>query len=379
MKIISITPDIDSGGAAKSLFILAKALAEKGHTLRIMSIAKASRTKKKVEELQAMGVEVRFFNIPYFPIELIVCPIPFWKNLWRSILRVGEFKRLAAEAKAFDPALIHYNSYTTLHLSLLLSRYKSVLHAREVLVEPAWTNALVKPLMKSGIDEVIAISPEEGEQAKRLFSLSVTTIFNSPSHPPCFKPLPQEGNLVFGVFSHITPIKGQLELVRACVLAADGLRKAGAEVRVFGGAVPIHQEYYNKILEEIRLNSLEDVVVFKGFTDQPEEEMARCHLIVRPDATGQPWGRDVIESMSMGRPVLAAGYSRTFIKPGQNGMLVPPKDVKALAEALKELANRDMLAELGLNAFEFAMKNFNPKINIGRTVDCIENVGRIHG
>ncbi|WFS62736.1 glycosyltransferase family 4 protein [Pseudodesulfovibrio thermohalotolerans] len=374
MRIISITPDIDSGGAAKSLFVLARALAEQGHSLCIMSIAKPSRTKRKVEELTAMGVDVRFFNIPYFPIRLIACPIPFWKNVGRALARLGEFKRLAAEVRAFNPDVIHYNSYTTLHIASLLKGYKAVLHAREVLVEPAASLPLTRLIMKSRVARVIAISPEEREQASRLFSLPVSMVFNPPLGPLRYAPLPEDHSLVYGAFSHITPIKGQMELVKACAAAAGELRAANVQVRIWGGAVGIHQGYHDAVAEEIEQNGLRETVVFKGFTDQPEEEMKKCHLIVRPDAAGQPWGRDVIESLSMGRPVLATGSRQTFIRSGENGILVPPRDVDALARALVRLANRRVLREMSEAAFDFARRNLDPGINIGKTIDCLRLV-----
>jgi glycosyltransferase involved in cell wall biosynthesis len=378
MKIVSITPDIDSGGAAKSLFVLARALARQDRKLHVISIAQASRTKRKVEELRAMGVEVSFFNIPYFPLQLIVCPIPFWANAKRTLARLGEFRRLRGLVRDLSPDVLHYNSYTTLHIAALLGGIPSVLHAREVLVEPAWMLPLLKKIMRSRIAEVIAISPEEGEQAERLFGLPVTTIFNSPLAPPTFAPLPDSTPLVYGVFSHITPIKGQLELVRACAKAARGLREAGVEIRVFGGTVGIHQNYYESVVREIEANGIGDIITLAGFTDDPEGEMRKCHLIVRPDATGQPWGRDIIESMSMGRPILAAGSSQTFVKPGETGLLVPPKDTEALAAALLTLADRDVLEAMSNKAFEFAKMNFNPDRNLQATIDRLTAVAAAH-
>ncbi|HCR13150.1 glycosyltransferase [Solidesulfovibrio sp.] len=371
MRIVSVTADIDSGGSAKSLFVLARALAAEGHALHIMSIARPSRTRRKVEALREMGVEVSFFDIPYFPLKLIVCPIPFWRNMRRALLRHREFARLVQAVRAFAPDVVHYNSYTTLHAAALLGRYPAVLHAREVLVEPHWMLPLVRRLMRASIDAVIAISPEEGEQAARLFGLPVTTIFNAPLRPPRLEPMPEAPPLAYGAFSHITPIKGQLELVRACALAAGALRKAGVRLKIFGGAVGIHQAYHDAVAGEIASLGIADVATLAGFTDQPEAEMRRVHLIVRPDATGQPWGRDVIESMSMGRPVLATGSSRTFIRPGENGMLVPPRDIPALADALARLADLRTLQEMGQAAYAFARDHFDPGTNIRNTIAAL--------
>ncbi len=374
MKVVSITPDIDSGGAAKSLFVLARALAGQGVKLHIMSIAQPSRTRRKVEKLRDMGVEVSFFNIPYFPLQLIVCPIPFWSNVKRTLFRLGEFRRLVAAVRDIAPDVLHYNSYTTLHLSMFLTGTPAVLHAREVLVEPAWMLPVLKRIMRARISEVIAISPEEGEQATRLFGLPVTTIFNSPMTSPSYAPLPDFNSLVYGVFSHITPIKGQLELVRACSKAAGVLRQARVEVRIFGGTVGIHQDYAETVTREVNANGIADIVKLAGFTDDPEGEMRKCHLIVRPDATGQPWGRDVIESMSMGRPVLATGCSDIFIKPGKTGMLVPPKDTEALAEALAALADKSTLLQMAEASCSFAKENFNPTKNMSETIDKLRSV-----
>lgn len=374
MKVVSITPDIDSGGAAKSLFVLARGLVEQGVKLHIMSIAQPSRTKRKVEELRDMGVEVSFFTVPYFPLQLIVCPIPFWPNVKRAFLRFGEFRKLAAAVRDVAPDVLHYNSYTTLHLAMLLKGIPSILHAREVLVEPASMLPVLKKIMRTRISEVLAISPEEGKQATRLFGLPVTTIFNSPLEPPRYVPPPDLPHLVYGSFSHITPIKGQLELVQACAKAAAGLRQAGVEVRIFGGTVGIHQDYAEAVAREVEVNGIGDFVKLIGFTDDPEREMRKCHLIVRPDATGQPWGRDVIESMSMGRPVLAAGSSQVFVKNGDTGMLVPPKDTDALGNALVALADQRKLVHMGEAAFAFAEKNFNPQVNIGKSISRFEAI-----
>lgn len=374
MKIVSITPDIDSGGSAKSLYVLSRYIIKRGHSLHIISIAQPSHTKRKVEELRSFGAEISFFNIPYFPLKLIACPIPFWKNVWRSLSQFNEFKRLKAAVKQIAPDVVHYNSYTTLHISAFLEGFPAVLHAREVLVEPSVMVPVVKNILRLRIQEIIAISPEEGEQAKRLFSLPVKIVFNSPSIPMQFTPLPSGNRIVYGVFSNITPSKGQWELVQACIMAAEKLRKANVQIRIFGGAVGIHKDYYNSLNDVIKDKSISDIITVEGFTDHPEIEMLRSHLIVRPDATGQPWGRDIIESMSIGRPVLATGDSRAFVHPGINGMLVPPCNVKALANALVEMADLKLLSKMGKSAYNFACKNFDPEINLGKVTECMEKI-----
>nr|WP_321513243.1 glycosyltransferase family 4 protein [uncultured Pseudodesulfovibrio sp.] len=374
MKIVSITPDIDSGGAAKSLYLLSRQIVADGHELHIISIAKPSRTKRKVEELREMGVGVDYYNIPYFPLKLHVCPIPFWKNVRRSVENRAEYKRLADRVREINPDIIHYNSYTTLLISLWLRKYPAILHAREVLIEPAKSIFLARMLMQKSISEVIGITPAEGQQAERLFSLPTTVVNNWPEAPLIHTPMPPDTPLVYGVFSHITPIKGHLECVKACALAADGLRKASVTVRLFGGRVPIHEEYYQQVLDEVERSNLHDIVDFRGFTDHPEEEMRKTHLVVRPDVTGQPWGRDVIEAMCLGRPVLAFGKDDFFVKRDLTGRLESPGDVQALADAMVDLADYEKLTRLGASAFAFAQSHFDPVGNPRRIIERMDHI-----
>lgn len=65
---------------------------------------------------------------------------------------------------------------------------------------------------------------------------------------------------------------------------------------------------------------------------------------------GEPFGMAVIEAMSAGRPVIAAdaGALTWLVRDGAGGRLVPPKDVDALADAIRQLADdRDGLERMG--------------------------------
>nr|WP_275406376.1 glycosyltransferase [Pseudodesulfovibrio sp. JC047] len=186
--------------------------------------------------------------------------------------------------------------------------------------------------------------------------------------------MPADSPLVYGVFSHITPIKGHLECVKACALAADGLRAANVTVRLFGGRVPIHEAYYQAVLAEVERSKLQDIVDFRGFTDTPEEEMRKTNLVIRPDVSGQPWGRDVIEALSLGRPVLAFGSDEFFVKRGVTGRLVPPGDIRAMAHAMLDFADHATLARLGDSAYAFARDHFDPVGNPRRVIERMEHI-----
>jgi glycosyltransferase involved in cell wall biosynthesis len=380
MRILSVTNDIDSGGAAKSLFFLARGLARLGHEVRVISISTPSRTGRRVEELAEAGVEVDFVRIPYYPMSLAACPIPFWKNVGRALSRPGEFRRIRRMVEAFSPDVIHYNSYTTLLAALPLAGYPAVLHCREILLDNAPLLPLTKPLVHARIAEMVAISPAEAEQARRVFGLETSVVFNPAPLPDAPVPMPgrdgQDGELVYGMFSHVSPTKGHKLCIEACALAAGQLRRAGVRVRLFGGRIAIHDRLHDSLERMIADAGIGDVISFQGFAADPEAEMRAVHLVLRPDLTGHPWGRDVIEAMSQGRPVLAAGRNEVFIKPGETGELVPPNDAEALASAMIALADRDRLVRMGEKAYRFAAAHFSPEEHARSVLAVLERAAR---
>ena len=102
----------------------------------------------------------------------------------------------------------------------------------------------------------------------------------------------------------------------------------------------------------------------------------RVHLIgLRPDVGALLQGADlfvhpslaeglplaVLEAMFAGRPIIATsvGEVPAILEHGQAGLLVPPGDPAALAEAIRELLqDRSRAAALGARAAERARREF---------------------
>ena len=153
-------------------------------------------------------------------------------------------------------------------------------------------------------------------------------------------------------------------LVVAAAAVGRELREAGARIRVFGTG---SKDYHGMLAQFVEERGIGDIVRLEGWVNDVEQTMREIHCVVRPDLSGSPWGRDIVEAMSLGRPVLATGTQDVFVKPGKTGWLVPPDQPEALARMLRTLCeDPELLRQAGSEAFDFAVRHFDPETNARR-------------
>ena len=93
-----------------------------------------------------------------------------------------------------------------------------------------------------------------------------------------------------------------------------------------------------------------DRVTFAGFVDDVAGVLAGADIAVHASVIPEPHGQVVVEAMAAGVPVIAAaaGGPAEIVTDGVDGVLVPPGDVAALANALTRLAaDARLRTELG--------------------------------
>lgn len=80
----------------------------------------------------------------------------------------------------------------------------------------------------------------------------------------------------------------------------------------------------------------EGYIEYLGELNHVGETMKNCHLYILPSYYGEGVPRSVLEAMSMGRAVLTTDNigCRDPVEHMQSGLIVPPRDVDALAEAM---------------------------------------------
>jgi len=168
----------------------------------------------------------------------------------------------------------------------------------------------------------------------------------------------EETRLV-GVASRISPWKGQDIFLQACALLKGKTQKV--HYILVGDAFEGNEYLVDKLNEFVSANSLNNVVTFTGFVDDPRSLIAALDILVLPSIRPDPFPGVVLEGMALGVPVVATNIGGPIeqVKHGITGLLVPPLDPDALAIAILELLNdADMRQSMGNAGRERVAKEF---------------------
>ncbi|GAA1762446.1 glycosyltransferase [Agromyces humatus] len=153
-----------------------------------------------------------------------------------------------------------------------------------------------------------------------------------------------------GMLARIDPWKGQHVLLEAF---ARVFRDRDVRLQLAGDAPFGHERH----LEDLRRRASEVGVAgqvdFLGHVDDVDTLLAGWDVAVQASTRPEPLGQNVLQYLAAGRAVIAAdeGGPAEWITDGVNGLLVPPRDIDALAAALGRLdADADLRVRLAIAA-----------------------------
>ena len=172
------------------------------------------------------------------------------------------------------------------------------------------------------------------------------------------QPLPVAQPLTFLMIARLIIDKG----VREYLAAAQIVKSKHPEVRF----QLIGEPDYSHVGVPVNDVQASGVVDYIGEVRDVRPYLAGCHVFVLPSyREGMPVA--AMEALATGRAIVTttAPGAREMVVPGQNGDLVPPCDIKALAQALlKMVDSAETLADKGAASRNLAVSRFEVgKIN----------------
>ena len=162
--------------------------------------------------------------------------------------------------------------------------------------------------------------------------------------------------------SRIAPFKGHKTLLKSIALLKKQIKSKFICVMV--GTIKKNSNYEKEINSIIEDNGISDYIRFPGPCLDMPAAYKICDIVVSPANKPEGFGRIIIESQSMKRPVIASahGGSLELIKNNFNGLLFKPGNEHDLADKLKYLIN--LSKEEKKKIVKRASDSVNEKYNI---------------
>ncbi|MGQ9635781.1 MAG: glycosyltransferase family 4 protein [Bryobacteraceae bacterium] len=142
---------------------------------------------------------------------------------------------------------------------------------------------------------------------------------------------------VVGIVGRIVREKGYREFLSM----ASAIGSLGRQVAflVVGDTLSSDRDQFGATFRRlVRTAGLEDRFVFTGFTEDVPKYLRMMHVFVLPSYR-EGFPRSVVEAMATGLPVVATDIRgcREAVVHGETGLIVPPKDARALTGAVLHL------------------------------------------
>lgn len=246
---------------------------------------------------------------------------------------------------------------------------------------PSLLEKMLIPLVKLTSNKVVVSCDALAEQLKVRGLSGETTTIHSPVNIERFNnnissdTINMELNLenddlVIGVIGHISPIKGIEYFLEAASIVLES--NINAKFLVIGAVLPTQEKYFIKLKEITEELHLKDNIIFTGMRkDIPELLAAMDILVVSSISESSPLV--VLEAMAAAKPVVAArvGGIPEQIVDGETGILVPPKDSQAIADAILNLvSDKDKIKKMGNSG----RKRVTEYFDIDICVDKVESI-----
>ncbi|MFQ5563220.1 MAG: glycosyltransferase family 4 protein [Parvularculaceae bacterium] len=178
---------------------------------------------------------------------------------------------------------------------------------------------------------------------------------------------------------HVTAIEAGARLARRLETASSASGQPIVLRIVFAGEAGRRRGYETALRERIAERGVRDMIKLVGHCADMPAAYGWADVVVAPSTRPEAFGRVAVEAAAMGRPVIAAGHggARETVVDGETGLLIPPGDAPALADALGKLAeDAGMRAKMGARALQRARRLYSIEAMCAATLGVYEKAAR---
>ncbi len=348
-------------GSDKVLLYLAVALKQRGAFWPIVVLPQPGPL---FDALAQAGVEVHIAEVA--KISRSVMSISGLGRLARMVWRsTREIDRIIANRPI---ALVHSNTLAVLAGAAWAWRrgVPHLWHVHEIILSPRLISHAFPLLVRALSSRVMSNSTRTEkwllEEQPHLKQRSVV-VFNGL--PPVQQPLPEAvnafrarigaapGDVVVTLAGRLNSWKGQGLLIEAAILLQSRGKLAQVRFAIVGDVVPRQESIRERLEEQVRSAGLQEVFSFVPFVADIAPVWFGSQVAVVPSTQPEPFGLVAIEAMAASLPVVAAAHGGLLdiVQHEKTGLLIEPRDLSALADALERLigdaALRKTLGEAG--------------------------------
>lgn len=376
------------GGSSRSLFLLLKNINKK----QCHPVVVTLKNGPLVEWLKGLKISVSILTrIPKFrPTEkkCFFVFVLFVLSLFHMPTLALQLKRLK---KNFNIEILHAN-HENLGLSVFL--FSKILHLPWVChirtqLAPNIFSRFVCKIIARNAQKIIFITDQNlthfAALAGKSFDLTkAATVRNIAPEIQSQKThsslLNENSRFKVLSLSNFSPNRG----VDRIIDVAIELKKLGRkdfEFYLFGHAANkmllsgASNPYTQNMIKKVQDNGLEDMVMFPGHTSTPEAVLANADAVIKLTRQANPWGRDIIEGLAAGLPIITLGAYEGFVENTVNGYIELEYYPERIANYLVLLRDNPSYCEqVGKNNREKAKRLFDGETNAGLVANIYQKI-----
>ena len=362
-------------GIGNYVYNLSKKLIEKGHKVTIITRGSLNKTQREVID----GVEVikvRF--IPLYPFYIHLHGI-FVNKIFRSIESRIDIVHFHSPLPPFVKTSLPL--ITTLHTPMLVDyRYVKLTSFYSILskISARFVSYSLELKLLQTSDRVTTVSGSIAQELKKYYmDTNKIFIIGNGVDEKLFVPAQNDienKNKYIMYAGRIDREKGLFDLIEC---AKSICNQRPDVLFLLAGSGPD----FDPLKKKAKKLGLQDKFIFLGQVgrDQLVRLYQNSTVFAFPSYhEGIP--TVLLEAMACGLPIIATNVrgNRDLIIPGKNGILVPPRSPKEIADAILKLLDDDnMRKELGKNARKTIEEKFTWDIVYTKILHCYESLNKI--